>query len=682
MTATISDREMQRLRALVRVFTKTNRILTGDLKVRVNLLDPDSPDLAGLSRNLKQAPGFTVYPDIYVNYKQFDNFKEARTVVQLLGLNYHELAHVLYTPRKFPKNWLSSDRERQAWNILEDQRIESFFTAKYPPAGKYFTEMVVRFYVEHPEKWSAVFPATYGRSFLPLEIRQEFEARYALQENVERMKYLINKYKKFTTYQFVNNHAAVQKVVAEFATLLTQQEDSGEPLPGDECGNPNPEKGEPNKKEEQEARDKDRQRRQKEEDNGEDQSGFWEDEDEETSDEEESGMGDASEPDDESGEGDDGEEDTSGDDDSGEGESGDGEGEEDDGSGSGSDDSDEPSNGDDPDESDGGDSDGEDSSDRDRDSSSDSEPGDSAGIGDSELESQFDNDELEDYLNDVVDAVNEDESVSQEVQQITAAMNDQGNIDVIDFDHTPGAEIPATPLEVKTSDGMMRELRRIYAEVEPGWKYGSDVGKLNVDRAMQDPENYDEMFDEWDEGREHEVGLEVFIAIDTSWSMSGIEIDQASRALWLLKRALDDVDAKTTVIGFSSHTHGLFSREQKVDRTKIPMWEAIGGTQPAHMFHLARRVLSVTDMPNKLFVCITDGDWESLNQETGQDEDLDNLIEQIPGTRLYIGLGQFRTNHAARQKFHARTDLRNSLEIGSVVRLAVNNILAERRRRS
>lgn len=686
------DRELQRARALGSSLGKTNRLLTGDRAVQVHTQTKNTMDRHHAAAGLEKYPGYTVYPNIYLNVDQFGEIAKPETMIQLLGLNYHELAHVIYTPRKF-KGVLPSYL-RTAFNVLEDQRIESFFTAQYEPAGKFFTEMVIRFIVGDQNAWGSAFMWTHGRSFLPLEIRDEFEQRFALPQHVEEVKKLIDRYKTFTADNFAHNRRAVTNVLRRFHEIMRELRSNGEGTPEEQCSSDDQTEGRVNTQQEEESAKEDRRKRNHENRTGEDQSNFWDEDDEE----EEEDADDGSEGD---GEDSDSEDDDEGGSESGTDDDQDDEDSDDDGESAASDDEDS-GEGEDSSESDNGEA--ETSSDEDSDDDGgvggqgegegDSDPEDSSdaddeggnGAGTTAGEPQFDDDELKEYLGDIVQAVTEDQSVEEELGRMFSAINDRGNIDFIDFD-TENFVLEDADLASLTSVRQITEnLRRMYADVEPGWKYGSDYGKLNVGRAMLDPENFDEHFDEWEEGREIDTGLEVVFAVDLSGSMGGLRIRMASLALWILKRALEEVDAKVTVLGFHSTTVGLLGRQKKVERAKWPLWVNLGpSTLPAQSFVIARQTLNASDAPNKLFVAITDGGWGSMHSEyvEGQgwvyvQDDLSELVQAIPGTRMYVGVGGTTANTQYHADFHTVKELGSTDELVSLVRTTVDRMMRER----
>ena len=677
--------DVVKMKSLSASFQKMDRILMGDKSVFVSVVD---------QANMK-APAYSLYPGIFINIARFGDIRSTRALVALLGLNYHELCHLLYTPRSHV--FTPTDYNKEAFNILEDQRIESYFTARYKPAGKYFTEMMVRFFVEVESAWPSAFAYTYGRSYLPLEIREEFEARYALPEHVERIKHLIDRYKTFTSTNFENNQRAVKKVLDDFQYLLNKikEEVGGNPDPHD-CQSSQSAKGDVDEQREKEDQKKDRKRRNRERRTGEDQSEFWDEEEEDDESEEPEGSEDGGDSDDEDSEdaGDEGADDAGGEDDddepgddAGDSSEGDDSDSDDDGNeeseqdGEGHGDSDSDSS------SPGSDSDGEDDDEGDE---GDDESASPEGPGLSDSTSVFDDEELSDYLNEIVDAVHEDDKVRSEIRSIQSAFDgDMLNVDLMDFGKVPHEELTPDAEDLRAYRIMSKELRRLYAEVEPGWKYGSDVGRLNVGRAMLDPENYDEMFDEWDEGRENEVGLECVILLDLSGSM-GFEkpaleppnIVSASKAMWIIKRALDEVDAKVTVLGFHGGTVGLFSRNTKVNHNMIPLWTELGGdTQPANAMRYAEAILSASNMPNKLFVILTDGgmgDWDYFTNG-GEQVDLAELTKSIPAARMYVGLEE-ADNPNVSDHCHVVTMEYATSRLVTLTKNIVTKMLVERRR--
>lgn len=163
---------------------------------------------------------------------------------------------------------------------------------------------------------------------------------------------------------------------------------------------------------------------------------------------------------------------------------------------------------------------------------------------------------------------------------------------------------------IAASNKIVQRLRKLHAEVEPSWLRGEAVGRVNTRRAVSrkaDPSIID-VFDRWDEGQEEDTGAEVVILVDLSVSMGSI-MAQTSEALWVLKRAFDRTDIRTTVLGFSDGAVVLFGPDAKVQTGKLPYYEAWSGTVPDEALRQAFNLLVTSKETHRFLVVITDGEW-------------------------------------------------------------------------
>jgi hypothetical protein len=521
-------------------------------------------------------------------------------------------------------------------------------------------------------------------------MRQEFEDRFMLPQHIGELKDLIRRYKTFKLGDFTNHRVKVNNVVKRFQQIIDELQQQGGSA-GDSCQSPEQQnQGSPDESREEDAQQKDRKRSNKEERTGEDQSDFWDEEEEE---------GDDSGDEEEEGDGGDSEEEESDSDSDSESDAGDGDGSESesdsdaDGEDEGTDGGDGDSSSDESGSGEEGEGSGEDTAEGgdSEDDPTDEEPveNDAGGSGEGGGGIFESDQDFEDYMNEVTEAIHEDASVQQEVGVLNAAMNDFNQMDYLEFGKENYAEHDPSEVAKNIVTQISRELQRLYADVEPNWKYGSDVGKLNIDRAIHDPENFEEMFDEWDEGQEQDSGLEVFISLDISGSMGFGSIQQgkvikpivaASEAMWIIKRGLDEVEANVTVVGFHEETKGLFSRDDKVSTGFFPVWTNLGGsTQPVGSILMGRRVLGASEMPNKLFVIITDGGMSGYNPETQETDDLGDLIDTIEARKIYVGLGNPTQNRELQDKFNVWKILDNPMDLVEIVNHAVTQMLMSRR---
>jgi Mg-chelatase subunit ChlD len=104
--------------------------------------------------------------------------------------------------------------------------------------------------------------------------------------------------------------------------------------------------------------------------------------------------------------------------------------------------------------------------------------------------------------------------------------------------------------------------------------------------------------------------------------MSGRKADRAYRAMYAVKRALDRINANTSVITFNNETQTLYRANEKATNV-IRDNGAGGGTDPDQAIKYATKILAETEKPVRIFFVITDGDWY------GDQEQNHDLIKQM-----------------------------------------------------
>ncbi|CAB4128981.1 vWFA domain containing protein [uncultured Caudovirales phage] len=163
-----------------------------------------------------------------------------------------------------------------------------------------------------------------------------------------------------------------------------------------------------------------------------------------------------------------------------------------------------------------------------------------------------------------------------------------------------------SPEAIQAAKSFGRELAELKAEHDPGWKRRTEQGKLDVQRYSQGVD-FDECFDEWDMGREDAVDIECVILLDTSPSM-GSQMQGAYESMWAIKRALDKVNAATTVVKFDHKAELLYAADERADH-KYRYAGMGSSTEPHKSLQYARSVLANSNRAIKLCISITDGAW-------------------------------------------------------------------------
>jgi Mg-chelatase subunit ChlD len=166
------EEHINKLQSVGAVYGRTDRILTAEpVEVRVE----DDPNM-----------DTTAYNDgknIVFNAHLIEEVDD-RTIISLNGFNYHEVAHVLYSPRggsEFGKA-VKHEGLRHAFNVLEDARIERLLIAKYPSVAPFIEASCLEYLLKgEASEFASYFPLVTGRKYLDIELRQEIADRFIKQ---------------------------------------------------------------------------------------------------------------------------------------------------------------------------------------------------------------------------------------------------------------------------------------------------------------------------------------------------------------------------------------------------------------------------------------------------------------------------------------------------------------------
>lgn len=504
------DLHKQRIERFTQVFTRVNSVLTlRPLKVTTQV----SP---------RQAPAWSTGEEVTFNARLIGNLDTPREIAAIKGLDLHEVAHVLYTPRNGSElgDWIHTNTKFfTAYNALEDQRIETLLVGRYPSIKDWLTATMLIHLVESPH-FDGAYPLLRGRRYLPTEVRRRALKAYKHQDKIPLVQQIVDEYRMLL---FPQDTERAKQLIEEFHHLLNDEgtgDDGGLPNPhghGDRPHEGAPSTGSrPAPKKEQE-RDRDNAKR-------------LDDKDEADIDDE-----------------DDGDNDHAGDDTS----------------------------------------------------SGDTPEGD--GAGDS---GNGDTDALSDILNEIL-SENERE-IENIVRQIkgTPSLTSNNARDPLKRQvklTSPDAET------VAATRSFGRELERIRTAYDPAWDKQQSTGRLNPLRAGRG-DDITTVYDAWNMGRQDATEIECVIILDNSGSMSGKKADAAYRAMYAIKRAMDRINASTTVLTFSDYAQVLYGRDEKADLL-IRDGGIGGGTVATEAVEYATKLLAETDKPVRLFIAITDGQW-------------------------------------------------------------------------
>jgi Mg-chelatase subunit ChlD len=188
---------------------------------------------------------------------------------------------------------------------------------------------------------------------------------------------------------------------------------------------------------------------------------------------------------------------------------------------------------------------------------------------------------------------------------------------------------PAPSRLIVASNRLAQRLQQIRDELEPVLIHDLPAGRLNIPRVIRhvaQRTSFD-IFDRYEAGHEEEAEMEVVILLDVSTSMRP-RIDEANAAMWILKRALDSVDVRSTVYGFGVGAYLLYAPHQRVKRKEMLAFPADdGATRPYEAMRMAYRTMRRSGCPNRMLVVITDGRWGGLG--AGTSEACDHMIAAL-----------------------------------------------------
>jgi hypothetical protein len=143
------------------------------------------------------APAWSTSNIVTFNAKQLGDLKDAKQIAGIKGLNLHELCHILYTSREGSElvEQVVEEKLWQAFNALEDQRIETLFTTKYPSTIDWFTATILIHFVENPKAFATSYPLLRGRKYLSVDLRAQSRALYPEPQNIDELSQIVDEYR-------------------------------------------------------------------------------------------------------------------------------------------------------------------------------------------------------------------------------------------------------------------------------------------------------------------------------------------------------------------------------------------------------------------------------------------------------------------------------------------------------
>ena len=522
------------LDAFCAVFQRADRILTGLSNVEVGVADE-----AG-----QESPAWSDGKSVTFNVSKLKEVSED-TLLSLHGLNYHEVSHLLYTPRVGSElgAWVKENgstktttefnpdtlmweekttgdvRYQYIFNLLEDFRAENYLITKYPSVIPFLTAVIAD-YATSNEKLSkeldSVFILLAGRAYLPNELVRLSAEAYARANGIDKTRQLFTLANEYRTMVFPRDYARAKEIIELLKDILP----SFPSMPNGCQHRPVLRNGRPEGSNEQE----------KLAGNSSENA---------LSQEELNKMFDEimSKPQDGNGQG-----------------------------------NSHDSNG----------------------SAKSNENGDGL------------SDQLAEALEQAVQNAKKDQSVQKKLAETNKAIKKQSSTKcVLPRQNRTMASPNAS--DVTAVRMFAQELERIRIDSDPDWKRELPTGKLNVRRAINaDVNDINKLFDRWSTGND-DYDIEAVIALDRSGSMSWRMTD-TSKAGWIIKRALEKINASVTVLTFNDTSRVLYTAEEKAGSNFADVYSS-GSTEPQYALVETERIMLNSRRKTKLFFLLTDGQF-------------------------------------------------------------------------
>jgi hypothetical protein len=525
---TEAELKRQRIERFAQFFGRVNSALTLR-KVRVKV-----------ENSTIGAPAWSGASEVVFNSRLLGNLNTAKEIAGLRGLDLHEVSHILYTPREGSEifDWCRENNFLFAYNALDDQRIETLFTTRYPSTIDWFTSTILIHFVDDPKAFESSYPLLRGRQYLPTELLARSRNAYPKQDQLNEICDIIDQYRLLT---FPSNTEQAKDLIRRFDALLPKQEINQDGLADWEkelLGNdgkkvvvaiksPFGHGDRPHEGIEssslsrpvapiQQKRDLERVKSQPV-----------------------------------------------------------------------------------------------------KDDAKLAEQLKSAPVIDIDLTGDLgggagDNssDQNATALNQMLDDILSDQKIANEISDIIRQIGGLPSLATNNSKEPNKSRyelITPTANTFQASLSFGRELERLKATFDPAWDKYQSQGRLKAERYLRG-DDLDVVFDQWSEGKDDATEIECVILLDNSGSMGGSNETKAYQAMYAIKKALDRINANTTVLTFNTSTNVLYRADEKANNS-IRSAGSGGGTDPTEAITYATKLLAETEKPVRIFFVITDGEW-------------------------------------------------------------------------
>lgn len=168
-------------------------------------------------------PAWSDSENIYFCAPNLGDVTDENVVISTKGLTLHEISHIMWTPRSGSNlaKYVQKNGLFNAFNALEDQRIEMAMITKFPTTKDWLVAMIAQHLLAHPNQVPVSFPLLHGRKYLPKDIRKVVKDSYKDQHNVQEIADLIDEYILMNMAD-TRNYLRAQEIILRYHELVSQ----------------------------------------------------------------------------------------------------------------------------------------------------------------------------------------------------------------------------------------------------------------------------------------------------------------------------------------------------------------------------------------------------------------------------------------------------------------------------
>ena len=203
------------------VYQTADKIITGD-DISVTVVSDNEMEVKA-SNNGKE---------IVFNANLIEDLT-SETIANLHGTNYHEVAHILFSPRAGSAlgQYVRDKKALRAFNMLEESRIEKLMINKYPSTRLFLEANVLDDLKDSSNNWGDMYPLITGRNYLDVNIRQTIADKFIAKYGVELAKEIYDINSQYRSLVFPNDFDKAKLLIDRYLDIVGRDDEPQGKIP-------------------------------------------------------------------------------------------------------------------------------------------------------------------------------------------------------------------------------------------------------------------------------------------------------------------------------------------------------------------------------------------------------------------------------------------------------------------